>query len=449
MFKALMLDDYRRDFTEFHIACAREHYLFHSGQKTALEIAPIYNRYSHLFDLAAIERLTVELDQSSSAFETLQASARRLLAFAVEQFLENSVNHLTEEISQYEATATIEWDGRPITFQDSTVAVTTEPDRDARRSIYARRLEAIEATNDVRSERQLKLHEAARLLGYASYTELFERLRKLDYSSLAEESARGLAQTEETYLTRLSEILKRDLALTIEEAERADALYLLHLMSFNDRFPPGRMLSVYRETMSGLGIEPDSQTNIQIDSESRARKTPRAFCAPISIPSDVRLVIRPVGGQSDYQALFHEAGHAQHYGWSSADLAPEFQYTGDYALTETYAFLFNHLVLDPDWLAAFLGIRDNREVTRSIVLARLSSVRRYAGKLAYERQLHSCDDLAGSSKLYAELQTSATKFKTDAAEFLFDLDDSFYSANYLRAWAFEVLLRDYLKTRFG
>jgi hypothetical protein len=50
---------------------------------------------------------------------------------------------------------------------------------------------------------------------------------------------------------------------------------------------------------------------------------------------------------------------------------------------------------------------------------------------------------------YADLQTQATGFETESGEFLFDLDDSFYSANYVRAWAFEVLLRDHLMTRFG
>jgi len=170
---------------------------------------------------------------------------------------------------------------------------------------------------------------------------------------------------------------------------------------------------------------------------------------PISIPEDIRLVIRPAGGQSDYQAFLHESGHAQHYGWASPQLPPEFKYTGDYALTESYAFLFNHLISNGDWLAAFLGIKDNAEFVRSVMLARLVTVRRYVAKLMYESRLHLDEDLAVSAELYAELQTSATDFKTEPGEFLFDLDDSFYSASYLRAWAFEVSLREYLKTRFG
>lgn len=444
-----MLDQYRRDFAEFNIACAREHYLFLSGQKNTLEIAPIYERYGHLFDRDLLDSLKRELCESSARFENESVSIRRLFAFAVEQFLENSVKRLTEQIGEYEAAATVEWMGRKMTFQDSTVAITTECDRESRRAIYNGRLDVIEASNGLRAERLRTLHETARSLEYSSYVELFEQLRQLDYSAIATEAANLLSHTEPAYVTRLHEVLKRDLALSIDHAERSDAMYLLHLTSYDDQFPPGQMLQVYSETMAGLGINTEAQRNIAIDSEPRPRKNPRAFCMPISIPEDIKLVIRPAGGQSDYQSFLHESGHAQQYGWASAQLPPEFKYTGDYALTETYAFLFNHLISDSDWLAVFLGVKDSADFVRSVMLARLVTVRRYVAKLIYERQLHLDEDLASSSQLYAELQTSATDFKTRPGEFLFDLDDSFYSASYLRAWAFEVSLREYLKTRFG
>lgn len=444
-----MLDHYRRDFAEFHTACAREHYLFHSGQKNSLEIAVIYERYSHLFDRDSIARLERELANSNEHFDIESVSVRRLLAFAAEQFLEDAVKQLTEQISEFEALATVELNGREMTFQGSTVAITTERDRQSRRAIYARRLAIIEASNNLRTERLVKQHDAARSLGYSSYLELFERLRQLDYTEIARQAATVLSRTEPVYIARLDEVLRRELGLSVEQAERSDAMYLLHLTSFDDRFPADVMLGIYGETMAGLAIAVESQRNIEIDSEPRPRKNPRAFCMPISVPEDVRLVIRPTGGQSDYQALLHESGHAQHYGWSSAQLPPEFKYTGDYALTETYAFLFNHLISDGDWLAAFLGLTDSSEFTRSVMLARLVSVRRYVAKLTYERQLHADENLVRSAELYAELQTGATGFKTEPAEFLFDLDDSFYAASYLRAWAFEVSLREHLKIRFG
>jgi hypothetical protein len=40
-------------------------------------------------------------------------------------------------------------------------------------------------------------------------------------------------------------------------------------------------------------------------------------------------------------------------------------------------------------------------------------------------------------------------FGRSPALYLTEVDDDFYSAAYLRAWAFEASLREYLKTRYG
>ena len=444
-----MLDQYRRDFAEFNVATAREHYLFHSGQKSTLEIASIYERFGHLFDrqmLNAFKRQVANLRHNSGIDGT---SIRRLYAFAVEQFLEDSVKQLTEELSEYEAAASIDWLGREMTFQDSTVSITTESNRETRRSLHRKRLNLIESSNDRRAERLMKLYETVGSLGYESYATLFEEIRGLDYSALISQVSTLLSSTETIYLARLDDALRRALSIGVEEAERSDAMYFLHLTGYDDRFPAEQIIRVYSETMAGLGIRVAAQNNITIDSEPRHRKNPRAFCTPILIPDDIRLVIRPSGGQSDYQSFLHESGHAQHYGWASTHLPPEFKYSGDYALTETYAFLFNHLISDREWLANFLRIKDSEEFIRSVMLTRLVTVRRYVAKLIFEERIHRSGNIADAAELYSDLQTQSTSFKTMPGEYLFDLDDSFYSASYLRAWAFEVSLRDYLKMRYG
>ena len=35
------------------------------------------------------------------------------------------------------------------------------------------------------------------------------------------------------------------------------------------------------------------------------------------------LVIQPIGGKDDWEALFHEAGHTEHYAHTSGDLPME------------------------------------------------------------------------------------------------------------------------------
>ena len=444
-----MLEEYRREYAEFNAQWMREYYLVLSGQKNELELTRIYERYSDLFTKESLTRLQQLFDEASPNFETNRASINRLLNFATDQFLENAAKVLTEEISRYESQSIIQWQGEEITFQDSFVAMRTESDHQSRRELYKKRLELIEGSNDFRAERLTKLHDAARSLGFENYALMYEQLRHKDYLALAAEAEKLLSQTETIYVTNLDTALRRDLNIKIEEAERSDAMYFLNLSGYDEKFPASELLRVYRETMQGLGINVDQQHNIVVDSEPRPRKSARAFCAPIVIPDEVKLVIRPIGGQSDFQAMLHEAGHAQHYAWTASALQPEFKYTGDYALTETYAFLFNHLPVEKNWLSSMLKFTDNHEFIRSATLTRLQIVRRYAAKLIYERTLHASDTLYTNAALYAKLQTSATRFQTGETEFLTDLDDGFYSANYLRAWAFEVALRDYLKTKFA
>jgi hypothetical protein len=444
-----MLDDYRSKYTAFNTNCMREHYLFLSGQKDSLQISRIYDEYADLFSRSAIDRLAQEFESIPAHYETGRRSVLHLRIFAIEQFLEDTVKHLTEAINDYESSAKVAFDGSSMTFHDAAVALASESNRDIRRAIHSKRESIVEGSNNLREERTAELHRAARTLGYSGYRALYENLRRLDYSSLASEATRLLDETEPVFVACLGPALVRSLGLTLDQAERHDAIFFLHLSGYDDRFPVESLLPVYRAVMSRLGIDVHSQSNILIDTDPRPRKTARAFCMPVSVPDDIKLVIRPSGGQSDYQSLLHESGHAQHYGWTSSTLAPEFKYTGDYGLTETYAFLFNHLVCDGDWLTTFLGFDDSAEFVRSVMLARLVTIRRYAAKLIYEIRLHDGEAFGRASEAYASLQTSATRFRTDPTDYLFDLDDGFYSAGYLRAWALEVALRDYLKTRFG
>ncbi|HKY06286.1 MAG TPA: hypothetical protein VJQ56_15425, partial [Blastocatellia bacterium] len=273
-----MLEEYRRDYVEFNTAAMREYYLFLSGQKPALEIARIYDRYSDLFTRDSIARLKGELTRSADHFDTERAALKRLLSFAVDHFLENSVTELTEEIGRYEAAATVEWQGRRLSFQDSIVAVQLEPDRSERRALYKKRASVIDRSNDLRIERLEKLHDAARSLGYAGYAALYEEVRGLDYGALAAQLETLLARTESVYTSSLNAALTADLNITVEEAERSDAHRFLHLASYDNYFPAADLLRVYADTMAGLGIDVEAQQNITIDSEPRPRKNSRAFC---------------------------------------------------------------------------------------------------------------------------------------------------------------------------
>jgi hypothetical protein len=133
---------------------------------------------------------------------------------------------------------------------------------------------------------------------------------------------------------------------------------------------------------------------------------------------------------------------------------PEFIYSPDYATTESYAFLLNHLFHDATWLKEHRpGIteEESRNIARDLALLTTHTIRRYGAKLRYEIGLHDSTHVRSeeNSSKYAQLQTEATGFERSPALYLMDVDDGFYAGAYLRAWAFEAALREHLRTRYG
>ena len=102
------------------------------------------------------------------------------------------------------------------------------------------------------------------------------------------------------------------------------------------------------------------------------------------VPTEVHLVIPRVGGRDDYDALMHEAGHAEHYAHVDAALPFEHRYLGDNSVTEGFAFLLEHLAADAAWLEHVLGVDDAAAVQDHARGTRLLFLRRYSAKLAYE-----------------------------------------------------------------
>jgi oligoendopeptidase F len=192
-----------------------------------------------------------------------------------------------------------------------------------------------------------------------------------------------------------------------------------------------------------------AQANVHLDLEQRENKSPRAFCAPIEIPDKVMLVIQPIGGLDDWRALFHEAGHTEHYANTSRDLPMEHKRLGDAAVTEGWATLFEQLVSDPPWLSRRLDFPRPREFAADGAISQLYFARRYSAKLLYELEFYAADDPASMRDRYVELLGDALKIEPSPTNYLADIDSGFYVTEYLRSWAFEAQLREFLRQEFG
>ena len=76
-------------------------------------------------------------------------------------------------------------------------------------------------------------------------------------------------------------------------------------------------------------------------------------------------------------------------------------------------------------------------------------VRRYATKLLYEIEFFQAADITSMRSRYAELLGDALKVPINPESYLDDIDGSFYVTGYLRSWAFEAQLRDFLRSELG
>jgi hypothetical protein len=436
------LDAYREEADRFVAALDEEFYLHFAGLKDDFEVATIYERYSDLTTLEACSRMRA----------SAQAGARgasELWRFACEGYLGALTREDTEEIGRLEATLTADVDGERIGFRMLRPTIANEPDRARRERLERARSALVDEELNPRHASVADTRRQATLdLGFATYRDLYEAFG-FPLASLAAECEAFLDATEELYARTFDRLLRARVGVGLDDATRWDLPRLFRAHEWDPGFPADGMLAALAGTLAELGIDLSAQGNVHIDMERRPKKSPRAFCTPIEIPGRVMLVIQPIGGAEDWRALFHEAGHAEHYANTSADLPMEARRLGDNAVTEGWAALFELLVNDPVWLNRRLDFGRPEDFAAEAGAVHLYLARRYAAKLLYELELHGDGMLDEMRPRYVERMRDATRIEVAGSDFLGDVDAGFYATSYIRAWAFEARIRSFLREEFG
>ncbi len=256
--------------------------------------------------------------------------------------------------------------------------------------------------------------------------------------ALARQAAAFLEATEDVYAAVADPELERAGLSALGQLRRSDLPRFFRAAHLDPVFPADRLVASLADTLNGLGIDLRGQANVHLDAEPRRTKSPRAFCSAPRVPDEVHLVIAPTGGRNDYDALFHEGGHTEHYANTDPGLAFEYRHLGDNSVTESFAFLVEHLTENGDWLRRRLGLENPGPAAAHARAVKLLFVRRYAAKLAYELELHGPSaSLSAMPGRYAQLLTEATRVPWPRTTWLADVDGGFYAACYLRAWALE------------
>jgi hypothetical protein len=418
-----------------------ETYLHYAGLKETYEIGQIYERHERLTDLDTALALGASVDGDRRR--------RELWQFACEGYLGSFVTEEAERVAELEATLAATVDGEEIPYRMLKQRLRNEDDRDVRVRLEAARNElSEERLNALELQATQVVQRETRRLGAASYTDLY-RSFGLPLDDLAEQCRRLLAETEALWEEAGDRFFRSRVGLGLGEIARWDVGRAWRGTEWDSGFPPDRMVPALEASLGDLGIDLRAQENVELDLAERPNKDPRAFCVPIEVPGRIVLVMKPQGGPDDWGALFHEAGHMEHFAHTSASLSTEERRLGDSAVTEGWAMLLQHLTFDPVWLEQRLDFARPYEFAAEGAIQLLWIVRRYCAKLLYELEFHSAEDPTALRPRYVELLADATKVEPAAADYLNDIDEGFYASRYLRAWAFEAQLRAYLRERFG
>jgi hypothetical protein len=435
------LDAYREQADRFVAAIDEEYYLHYAGHKDSLDLEPIYTRYAELTSLEQANAIGAAVDGDRRV--------RELWRFACQGYLDNLTREHAERSAQLEAELTTTVDGDEIPYRMLRPTMANEPDRDKRKRLEQARNELTEQhLLPVQLDADRVERDAVGRLGAPTYAELHRRFG-FRLEELGAQARAFLDSTERMWEEAGDRLFRERVGIGLAEAQRFDVARLFRAPEWDPSFPADRMLPALEATLADLGVDLRAQENVELDVEQREKKSPRAFCSPIEVPQRVVLVIQPIGGVDDWRALFHEAGHTEHFAHTRADLPVEERRLGDFAVTEGWAMLMEHLVQDAAWLNRRLDVPRPAEFVAESATGLLYLVRRYCAKILYELELHEAPDPAPLRKRYVEILGDALKIEPSSTDYLADVDAGFYCTEYVRAWAFEAALKRFFREKFG
>ena len=427
----------------------KEWYEVGAGLKEDVRLSEIFSEYADLFTRENIEALASLVDSEEDEIESSKLAELR--GFLTLAHVRNETRDLSEKALLFETRTMVETpEGEAIPYRQSAVALLNEPDREKRIFLENARCEALAKKNEFLEQIHRTTHGMADGLGFEGYLGMMAAVKRYELEPVRDEMARFLNRTEALYAEAMEEALSR-MDVPLSSAQRHDAQYCFRGSEYDALFPAEKIETSAREVCATMGLDLLAEDRVRLDIEDRPLKSPRAFCASLRVPEEVYLVIRPRGGYDDYSAFWHELGHALHFANVAADAPFEWKRLGDNSVTEGFAMLFDHLLLEPLWLEDALGgeASDYTAFLAHHALFELYMLRRYAAKIDYELTLHRGAEIEGKDAAYQEKLSRATGVEYPRVSYLDDVDPFFYCANYLRAWMLQAQMAEVLKTKFG
>lgn len=430
-----------------HYELATEGRLARVGLKERQELAPIVARYR---DLYSREQIAAAQQEMEAAQGERREELTRLYVALLDGYVDARVAGLNDELVSSLAAATASVDGQAYPFHTLVPAMAQSADSGLRERLLQGMAGVVAQHDELLTRLHGETEHAIADLGFASYLDFFATAKRLDYARFAAVIEQALQVTRPLYDRYVNAWVQAEVGRPLGNLSSAHTYWLRRNQAPRELFPAHKMEQALRQSLAAMGIDLDAQTNIHIDAEDRPTKNPRACVFGARVPAEVHLIIKPTGGKGDYDAFFHEAGHAEHFANTDPALPFAFRRLAiSMAQLELFSYLMENLVNDPLWLQTYLDLTPSQAalVAYRSALSDLILMRRYCAKLLYE--YHYFSQGGDGPALYVDLLRRHTGFAYPSALWQYDRDPGFYAADYLRAWFGHAQVVGALHERFG
>lgn len=458
----LDLEEIRHRALEFETRHREETLRVRAGLKTRPSYTALFEGYGMLGEsgvLAQVERALAEAEDDE------EARLRRLLAWVGRHRAERATAPMMDEYLAWEATTTLEVDGREIPLRQLPRAIAREEDRGRRRELEELRRRLLGGEGALRREFLEVGRGALEELGYGDPVEARERLSRHNYGGILAEGRRLVEETDALFRAHRSRYLDAA-GIPPRGATRADERHLRFLPPVGSADGPDRPATASRageafrtgaarELLSrdllALDLPLDAGGRFTLDEEERPLKRPESFWAAPEVPARVVGVLGSAGGWGGVAELLTIAGA----GLSLANVDPEQSFEqrvlGDPCVGWGHGALFRSLLCTPKWISRLDegGEVPASEWARFGAWIELLDVRREVAALQFETELWREPEPESLLQEYPDRMEAATGFGPAPHTFVDVVDGGLGVASSLRGRLLGGVLRREMRERFG
>ena len=204
-------------------------------------------------------------------------------------------------------------------------------------------------------------------------------------------------------------------------------------------------------TLGDLGLSPNADGRVTLDTEARPGRDPAAACFELQVPDQIRLLLTPGMGFETWAGWLSAWGVGLHRANVGRALPFVERRLGDRAVVDAVGLLFESFLLEEGWLKRYLRLTNHqaREAARAFAARQLQQLRRTAGLALYSHEAMGRGSWEGLTDEYVPRLSTVMGVEVPRGPALFEVDPFGDQLLRLDAWALQHTLRAHLLERFN